>query len=172
MDKKAFKPKKNTTYKEIEEQTKIKAQQADITYINLVDFPISSEALSLISAEDSERYKVICFYRTEKEAKIAVVDLSTPGLKEFVQKIVTDSGLKVSYFLISENSFRTAYKLYSSLPKIKKITKGVEITEKELKVFEQKIKTFRDLVREIKNVSKELILERENLANLEAKITN
>jgi len=139
--------------KELEERAKIKAQQIGIPYINLVAFPIPSEALRLIPLEEAKKYKIICFYRTEKEAKVAAVDLSIPGLKDFVQKIAEDNNLKVRYFLISEYSFKTAYKLYSALPKITKIIKGVKITERELKEFGEKIKTFRDLNREIKNVS-------------------
>ncbi len=139
--------------KEVEEEVSRRARKIGLPYISLTGFPIAPESLRLISPEDALRYKVICFYRTEREAKLASTQPENPSLAEFQGQIEGAYDLKTELYLVSEHSFNLAYKLYASLPKITKIAKGVKITAEDLERFKARIKTFRDLHQEIQKVS-------------------
>jgi type IV pilus assembly protein PilB len=144
---------KELKLKDIEEEVSRKAYQSGLPYINLAKFPIAPEALSLISPEDALHYKVICFYKTEWEAKLASTNPENPSLADFISQFEKAHGLKTELYLISEPSFDFAYRLYATLPKIVKMVRGIEITEEDLKKFQEKISTFRDLDKEIQKVS-------------------
>ncbi len=137
--------------KEIEEEISYQARQIGVPYINLFDFPISPEALSLISQEEAKNYRLICFYRTEREAKLASPNVENPALAEYRQQLEGAYGIKTEIYFISEHSFQTVLKRYAFLPKISKVTKGVEISSQDLEDFQKKIKNFHDLNQEIQN---------------------
>jgi len=137
--------------KEIEEEISYQARQIGVPYINLFDFPISPEALSLISQEEAKNYRLVCFYRTEREAKLASPNVENPALAEYRQQLEGAYGVKTEIYFISEYSFQTVLKRYAFLPKINKVTKGVEITSQDLENFQKRIKNFHDLNQEIQN---------------------
>ena len=136
-----------------EEEAENKARQAGLSYVNLVHFPIAPEALVLLSQEDALKYRAICFYAGERDAKVGFVKADDQIIKEAKQLIESLYRLKVEVFLISQTSFDYSYKLYTTLPKISKFATGVEITEENLKKYQVAIKTFRDLDQKIKEVS-------------------
>ena len=140
--------------KEEEKKIEIQALQMGLPYINLAKFPVSPEALQLIPQQDSQRLSLICFYLSESSAKLASIELQSPEVKKFIKEEIIDKhNLKAELYLISDHSFAVAHQLYATLPKIKKITKGVEITAEELKFFEEKIKTFQDLNKEVQRTT-------------------
>ncbi len=135
--------------KEIEERISSKARRLGLSYINLVDFPISPEALRLIPKEDALNYQAICFYRTERIAKLASPQVENVSLGEFCVHLEAAHGIKTELYLISEQSLNFAIKRYDLLPKIREATKGVKISLEKFKDFENKIKDFKDLNREV-----------------------
>ncbi len=135
-----------------EEKIAVQARQSGLPYISLVDFPISPEALSLISQEESLRYKLVCFYRTEQMAKLASTRTESSELAEYRERLEGAYGFKTELYLISEHSFDFVFQRYATLPKISKPTKGIEISSDDIECFKNKIKTFKDLNREIQNV--------------------
>jgi len=139
--------------KEEEEEASRCAYRLGMPYINLAGFPIAPEALSLISSEDALQHKIICFYRTEREAKLATTQPESTPVIEFQKQFEAAHDLKTELYLVSEHGFSAAYKLYASLPKITKIFKGIKITPEEFEHFQSTIKTFQDLNREIQKVS-------------------
>jgi len=144
---------KEIELRDIENQTSRRAFQLGLPYINLRNFPIAPEALSLIAPEDALRYQVVCFYRTEHEAKLASTNPLSESLAEFITRFEGANDLKTELYLISQPSFDLAYKLYATLPKITKIIRGIEIKEEDIKKFQARITTFQDLNREIQKVS-------------------
>lgn len=139
--------------KDIEQEVTEKAQRTGMPYINLAKFPISPDALRLISLEDAKQHNVICFYRTEQEARFGSPQTETELLNEFRKKVEQEYDIKTELYLISQVSLETAFERYALLPKVSKIEKGVKITPEEFESFKQKIKTFKDLDKEIQNVS-------------------
>ena len=124
-----------------------------VPYINLAAFPISPEALSLISSDDALAYQVICFYKTDREAKLATTSPESHTMAEFGASFAHAHDVKVEIYLISDLSFRYAYRLYAALPKISPRVPGIEIKEDDLKKYQSQIKTFQDLDREIQKAS-------------------
>lgn len=135
--------------REIEEEVSSHARKLGLPYINLIDFPISPEGLRLISKEDALNHRVVCFYRTERIAKVASSQAEKVSLGEFCLHLEAAHGVKVELYLISEESFNYALGRYDLLPKIREATDGVKISLEEFKKFENKIRDFKDLNREI-----------------------
>lgn len=135
--------------REIEERVSARARALGLPYVDLSNFPISGEALRVIEKEDALNYQAICFYRTDRLAKIASLDPQNNSFGEFCRHLEAAHNLKIEVYLISINSFNAALRRYEDLPKIREATKGVKINAAEFKKFEDKIQTFQDLNQEI-----------------------
>jgi type IV pilus assembly protein PilB len=128
-----------------ERETAKRGQFLGVSYINLKGFPISPEALVLLPFDQAKELKTVVFLQTGDEVRIAAVDPSLPGVKEAAFQVGERARANVGLYIISEESYGHALKLYDTLPKIRKIVKGVEITEADLKKYQDKMSTFKDL---------------------------
>ncbi len=123
-----------------------------VSFINLKGFPIVAEALSLIPQEQAAQLKMIAFLQSGDEVRVASVNPADPQVKEVAYQIGERTGGNVGLYIISENSFAHAFKLYDTLPKIRKIVKGVEISEADLKKYDAQLVTYKDLDKLIQKV--------------------
>lgn len=137
----------------LEQETEKLAFRLGFNYIKLVGFPIAPEALRLISEEEASKLKIVCFFITEKEAKLASPEPDREETKKFLIDFEADHTLKPTLFVISKESFDYVFKLYKILPEPYQLVKGIKITEAELLSFQDKIKTFKDLNQEIQKAS-------------------
>ena len=139
---------------EKETSTKLKASSLGLPYINLYKFPISPEALALVPEEEAYNNKIVCFYRTHTEARFGTTMPESPEILEIINNVIETKHLtNATLYLISENSFSLATQQYSNLPKIKKIFKGVELSEESLKKFAENVIVIKDLQKKIANVN-------------------
>lgn len=138
--------------KEKEVEVSRTATSQGLQYINLVGFPISSDALIILTEEQAINLQAVCFFNNGTEIRIGVIEL-TEEIKQITEQIKEEYHANISIYLISENSFNKAFKLYATLPKISHLVGGVEIKEEDLKKFEAKISNFKDLNSEINKVS-------------------
>lgn len=138
--------------KEKEQETEAQAQVAGLPYINLIGFPISPDALSLIDREVSKKSEVICFLNTGKDIRLGTISYSEE-VKKIELEIKEKYFSNVSTYLISKNSFAQASKLYDSLPKVRKFVGGVEIKEEDLNKLQNDIKNFHQLDEALKKVN-------------------
>ncbi|MFA5854172.1 MAG: GspE/PulE family protein [Patescibacteria group bacterium] len=115
------------------------------SYINLKGFPISPEALVLLSQEQSETLQAVVFLQTGDEVRVGAIDPSRKDVQEAIYQVGERAHANVGTYIISEESFRHAVKLYDALPKARKIVKGIEITETELKKQQDRMQTYKDL---------------------------
>ncbi|MCF7906791.1 GspE/PulE family protein [Patescibacteria group bacterium] len=134
---------------EIEEKVSTQARSMGLPYMNLTDFPVSEEALRMIPKEGALNYQAICFYRTDRLAKIGSLDPQNNSFSEFCRHFEAAHDLNIEIYLISANSFNAVLKRYETLPKIREMAKGVEISAEDFKKFENKIQSFQDLNQEI-----------------------
>jgi type IV pilus assembly protein PilB len=139
--------------KEIERQTQAKAQSLGLSYINLFGFPISPEALTLISEEDAIKNKLVCFFYDGGSIRVATTRPENPEAQKIVDSINKEYFTESSTYLISNNSLKHALKLYETIPKIKKNVKGVEINEDDLTKFEADIIDYKSLNEKINDVN-------------------
>lgn len=139
--------------KEKEREASAKASISGFAYISLKSFPISPETLTIFSEKEAKRLKAICFFRGASDIKIGAINPENSELQKIVKDLSKEHRANMQIYLISEESFRLAFRLYGTLPKIRKSIAGVEITEKDLKKYEKLIRTFKDLNDQLKKVS-------------------
>jgi len=139
--------------KEKEQLSVAKAQAVGTQYINLAGFPISPESLVVIPQEQAAELKAICFFLGADSLRIGSLEPTNPQLLELVTALEKQYHAKTTVYLISQHSFDFAFKLYDSVPKVRKFVSGVAITEEEIKKFEKEIQTFKDLNKKLSEVS-------------------
>lgn len=138
----------------VEKHVAEKAQLLELPYINLSNFPISAEAISILDEDDAKKTGVLCFFYNGEEFRLGIYDEnhieSAANLGIDLEKRFHSKGM---IYFISEKSFLNALKIYKSIPKIRKISKGVKIAEAELENFKREVDTFHDLQNKIEDVS-------------------
>lgn len=143
---------KEITIKEKEEETERESAALALPYINLVGFGAGPDALSTITKNQSRELKTVCFFNDGKEIRLGTVAY-TPEIKKLEEELKETHYANVVTYLISQHSFEVVFKLYETLPEVRKFIRGIEIKEAEINKFEKDIKTFHDLNEKIKNVS-------------------
>ena len=133
---------------EIEEQAKALAAQRGLEYINLRGFPIAPEAISLIPRAEAEAKRVVSFLFANNHIRVGVVTPNTE-VEELVAKLGKANDSDTGIYLISEESFKAALKLYDALPEMKEVIYGVRIDDKALEKYAGEItdlKKFRETI--------------------------
>jgi len=140
--------------KEMEKEASEKASSLGLPYIDLFGFPVSPEAIALISEEDAIRLRIVCFFYDGTNVRIGcVADPSLPEIRQIAEGIEKDYHVRVEPYFISAHSFDYAVKIYQTLPKIMRVARGVQITEEELEKFKAYIEDYRSLGQKINEVS-------------------
>jgi len=127
---------------EKEQVAKSEAGALHVGYVNLVGFPISPEALTLIPEEQARELQVICFLFTGPELRIAALHPEQQAVQELAYQLQERNKATTGIYKVTEHSFETAMKMYETLPKIKAVVKGVRITEEELARYQALVKDF------------------------------
>lgn len=139
--------------KTLEKITETKANKMGLPYINLKGFPVSPEAIALISQDQSDSLKVVCFFYTGSELRLGALNPQNPQIKKLAKEMANQYHTQADIYLISQPSFDLAFDLYKKIPKIKKITYGVEITEEDIKKFEGELESFEQLKKKVNEVN-------------------
>lgn len=131
--------------KEKEEEAAVHAKQSGVPYVNLKGFPISPEALRLVPKDRAESLKAVCFLNTGTDLRLAARDPNDEGVKSLLHELQERHKANGGIYQISEESLRIAIKAYDTLPQIKEIVKGVQVTDEELDKFKQQLNAFTDI---------------------------
>ncbi len=138
--------------KEAERQTQRDASDVALEYINLFGFPISPEALGLISEERAKELKAVCFFYDGHNLRLACLAPTEEVLAEL--KNLSDKHFaNAKLYLISENSLSYALDAYRAVPKVKKYDSGVEISKVQLQKFKDDITSYKSLNDKINEVN-------------------
>lgn len=135
-----------------EKETAKKGSVLGVPFIDLKSFPVSPEAVVFIPPEEAKKLKMIAFLQTGEELRIGAVDPKDPRVKEVAFQAGERAKSNVGLYIISPESFEYGFKIYDTLPKIRKIVKGVEISEEELVRYQASLKTYTDLDTQLKKV--------------------
>jgi type IV pilus assembly protein PilB len=100
-----------------EDLAKIRAGAANLAYENLIEKEIGEGTLNIIPSEVSENYKIVCFGKDGKKIKVGLTDPDNFKAIEAVDFLAKGAGLSVEYYLISDISYRQAFKQYKSFAK-------------------------------------------------------
>ena len=138
--------------KEKEKLAQEKASSLNLPYIGLRGFPIAPEALVLIPREKARELKAVTFLKYQDEIRMGTTE-PTAAVEELRKQITEDQHAHVELYLISEDSFDAADKLYDTLPTIKEVIYGYRINEADLEKYQKEIASFRDLQERIGKVS-------------------
>ncbi|MCK5062133.1 type II/IV secretion system protein [Candidatus Parcubacteria bacterium] len=135
--------------KEMERSIQARARDMGIPYIGLFGFPISPEALVLIPEERAKQLNVVCFFYDGKNIRLGAIRPELPEIKAIAVGLREKHHSQVEIYLISGNSLLYAFKQYRSIPKIRNVSRGVELTETDLNRFSENFSSFKDLQAEV-----------------------
>lgn len=138
--------------KEKEREIQEEAAARGLGFVNLVGFPISPEAMSLIPEPRARKAQTICFLRSGAEIRLATVDPDNPDGQVIKEELAKYYHANVQVYLTTEHSFTKAIELYKRIPTPKKIASGVEITEADLERFQKEISSSADLSQRIHDI--------------------
>ena len=118
-------------------------------YVDLVGFPISPEALVLVSETEAKALNVLCFYYDGKNIRLASLNPQDEKVLTLAKKLSEKYFTDIKIYLITENSFNYGLEMYKTIPKVREIIRGVNVTEEELSKYGEKFSSFKDLQAEI-----------------------
>ncbi|MCK5416791.1 type II/IV secretion system protein [Candidatus Parcubacteria bacterium] len=139
--------------KDMERQTKEMAISLGVSYVSLFGFPISPEALVLIPEKIARDLQVVCFFYNGEQVRIATRNPKNKDISKILEDINKKLHVSGKIYMVSVHSMEYALDFYASLPKIRKVIRGVEITEKDLKRFSNEISDFKALNNKINKVT-------------------
>ena len=140
---------KKIKIKELERLTKQAAEAGNLPYINLAGFPISPEALILVSEERAKELSVLCFFYDGKNIRLGSLTPDDEAVKELAKSLKEKYFAEIKIYLITANSFKYGLEMYKTIPKVREVIRGVKITEEELNKYGEKLSSFKDLQGEI-----------------------
>lgn len=123
-----------------------------LQHIDLTGVPIAAEALRIIPEELARDKEIICFFSVGEDMRLGVVDYNDE-IKELAYQLGEKHHANAQVYLISENSFAKAVKLYANLPVVKPVSKDINITDEELEKFKAGVVDFRSLEKQFLDVS-------------------
>lgn len=98
-----------------ERDAKRKSEENNLPYLNLVDQPVSADALKLLNKEEAEEAKVAPVDIIGKDLKLAVFNVKDSKVQEVVNKL-KDESYNVSLYQVSQSSLDQAWSAYKFIP--------------------------------------------------------
>lgn len=144
---------KEIDIKQKEKETEQRAVQFGLHYIDLFGFPIAPEILRIVDQHRATELKAVCFFKNDESTRVGVVDPNAEGLDQLKEEIQEKFDRPVEFYLISQHSFDSVFKLYATLPVFKKVETDVKISEEDLKRFQDEIDNYKTLEEKIKKVN-------------------
>ena len=86
----------------------------DLEYTSLIGRKIDSEILNILPEDLSENYKMVVFNKEGVNLEAGIVDPTNFKATEALNYLARKKKFKVKYYIISEDSYRTAAKQYES----------------------------------------------------------
>src|SRR5579872_6363499 len=100
-----------------EEETRLIAEENDLPYINLVNFPLTGDILGIIPEETARKYNVIAFQQLGNTVRVATHTPHINGLAEAMNKIGEDRDVVFAPHFCSKSSIEYALHQYPILVK-------------------------------------------------------
>lgn len=145
--------------KEEEDEAKAVAKKYNLGYVSLVGYPILFDILTKISQEDSQKYSLVSYLKTEGKLKAATAHPENSELKQFIENLKKSTKLGIELMVCSPSSLAYGQGLYTALKKEIKTQERVEIKTSREKDFAKEIKNLADLKEKISQVPTTQLLE-------------
>ena len=130
---------------EMERATKRLADDMGMPYVDLFGFSISHEALSLMEEGEARRLSTVCFYYDGKKIRLGTADYKNKEAGELLQKLKGKYYSAGQLYLISKHSLDYALNVYKAVPRPRKTSRGIDITEEDLNKYSEKFSSFTDI---------------------------
>ena len=138
--------------KEEEDRAKYLAKKLGIKYLNLLIFPVESDALGLVNEERAREGRLAIIQKRGKKLVAAVLDPSSAitqqTLNELKEKLFT-----VERIVVSESSLEKAWEYYATITAAKKLKKHiagkVDINPQRLEEHQKSFSTVAELAHHI-----------------------
>jgi len=98
-----------------EDWTEVKGLFYDIEYVNLIGRKIDAEVLNVLPQDLSENYRLVVFNKEGANLEAGLVDPTNFKAIEALNFLVRKNHQAVKYYIISEDSYRSAAKQYETL---------------------------------------------------------
>jgi type II secretory ATPase GspE/PulE/Tfp pilus assembly ATPase PilB-like protein len=132
----------NQEFKERDVQAN--AKKLELPYVNLINTPINPDFARFLSQEDSERANAVVFFKSGKKIRLAVSDPDDPDTKSLIEKLKGDK-YEVNVNLCSEESVKSAQKIYFKETYKKPEALETTVKEKDLGSYTEEIKNLEEL---------------------------
>lgn len=125
------------------------AKNLGYKYINLQNIPINRDFLLFLPEKTAKAIEGIIFHKLVKKINIAVLNPNNEKLKEYLNQM-TDLGYKFDIYLITEESFQLALKLYEKEKILEQQDENTQLDLKKIKTYEQEISDLKELKDKLK----------------------
>lgn len=152
--------KKLIEMRQTEEEDKYKtlAQSLSLPYSDLKSVPIDTDALSVLSEEESRSANIAVVFKKGSKLIVAALDPNNPDTQKVLSRLRTDS--KVDVIVINPQALQTILKRYLTI-KIADVFEigAIEIKEDEIDRLEKEINNASDIKEKVKKASTTHLLE-------------
>lgn len=133
-----------------------RAQEMDMSYINLLKMPINPDLAALLPKAQAESAKLGLFFQSGKKLRVAVLDLNEAAQK--IIQFLREQGYWVEVFMCSEESLAVAHKIYYQKNYQKKEEVENKVNEGDLGSALEEISSLKDLQQKIESSSFDVAL--------------
>ncbi len=98
-----------------EDWTQAKAVFFDMEYVSLAGKVINAEILNILPQDLAENYSMVVFNKEASKVEVGLLDPSNLKAIEALQFLARKNNYDLKYYVISEDSYRTALKQYETL---------------------------------------------------------
>ena len=121
-----------------EDLAKAMAAVFNLNYSPLLNFKIEAKFLKMLPVDLARNYEVVIFNQTKGVLEAAMVDPNNLKAKEAVDYIAREKGLKVKYYITSEDIFKGLIKQYSGLKR--EVSEALDVAKDKIEEQEEKKK--------------------------------
>ncbi len=139
--------------KDKERELEAHAAVIGVPYFNLQGFPIGAESIGILPEEEAKSLKLVCFFFAIGDLRLGAVHPTDTAVLDRATALGKEHYTDPKLYLISEKSFEVALEAYKSVPKFKKISAGVQVTEADLAKFGDSINSLQELSEALKGVT-------------------
>jgi len=144
--------------KKEEEQTQLVAQENNLPYINLVNYPFTGDVLGFIPVEIAKKFSIVAFQRLGNTLRVATPYPHNPELSTTMNQLGQGHSVTFAPHVCSITSIEYALKQYEKL--IHKMTDTTARAEaKSIEEFMAEISTLTDFAQALGNVSTTTLFE-------------
>ena len=138
---------------EEEESVKLVSSKYGVPYIDLASIPINTDALKIISEDESRSAYMAIIQKVGKKLQIAVKNPEKPETKAVIKRLA-DESYSVSLFLVSKRGLEKAWSFYQEIaPPQRALGGSIDVSSSLLEEFSKEAKTIDEIKERIEKLS-------------------